>query len=92
MNDVLEVMDSAVNVEFKEFTYFKEEDVELATFKIIEPSAEDWNKRARKQNIKMYIEINKRIPKDYQEVLTWIYSSEKEENHLAGNEMALFNL
>jgi hypothetical protein len=84
MFEVLEVFDGANNIEFKEFTYIKEVSAELPVFKIKEPTIEEWNKRARKQNTKMFIQINKKLPKDYQEVLNWIYG-ENNESHSAGN-------
>lgn len=76
------------NIEFKEVVFNEDLKSDVEVFQLKEPSHDEWNKKARKQNIKMFIEINNRIPKDYNEVLTWIYSPEKEENHIAANDMA----
>lgn len=78
MVEVMEIFDGIKNVEFQKLTYCKEVGTELPVFKIKEPTVEEWNKKARTQNTKMYIQINKRIPKDYQEVLTWINAGNEE--------------
>lgn len=56
---------------------------DLPVFTVIEPTVEEWNNRAEKQNTKMFIKLNNRIPQDYNEVLNWIYSHSKEKSHLA---------
>lgn len=86
MVETVEVFDTVKNVEFTNFV----EDKDLPIFKIKEKSVEDWNKRARVQNIKMFVLIHKRQPKNYQEVLVWIYS-DKEKSHCAGDTMTFVN-
>jgi hypothetical protein len=90
MSDVLGLFDRVKNVKFTEFTYCKEVDADLPVFTLTEPTAEEWNKRARKQNTKMFIEIHNRHPEDYDEVLSWVYAfiSEYKENHSAENTTA----
>lgn len=73
MNDVLEVFDGVKNVDFK---CFEDTEAELPVFSLVEPTAAEWNAKARTQNIKMFIQINKRVPKDYKEVSMWIYHPE----------------
>jgi hypothetical protein len=86
MMDVIEVFDGIKNVEFKEFKYLEEAGTDLPVFILKLETADEWNKKARIQNTKMYIQITKRIPKDYHEVLTWIYGR-NEENQPTTNEL-----
>jgi hypothetical protein len=79
MIDGLELFDGVKNVEFTEFTYCEEVGANLPVFTLTEPSAEEWNRRARIQNTKMFVEILGRKPKDYQEVLTWVRGKIPEE-------------
>ncbi|KGP59365.1 hypothetical protein NP92_14515 [Anoxybacillus gonensis] len=78
------------NVEFTGHLYCKETGRELPVFTLNEPSVEEWNRRAKIQNTKMFVQIMKRQPENYQEVLNWVYSliPENEENQPAGNELA----
>jgi hypothetical protein len=84
MVDVMEVFDGAKNVDFEEYAYCEEIQFGVPVFKMKEPSVEEWNRRSRIQNTKMFIQINNRLPKDYQEVLTWIYGG-YEKSHAAAN-------
>jgi hypothetical protein len=88
MVEVLEVFDGANNIEFKDFTYIKEVGADLVTFTLKEEPAEEWNRKAKIQNTKMFVEIIGRQPKDYQEVLSWIYG-ENEKSHSAVNTATL---
>jgi hypothetical protein len=76
MNNIL--IHQAKNVDFSGQTHF--EGAELPVFTIKEPSVEEWNRKAREANTKMFIRIMGRQPKDYNEVLAWIYTPENEEN------------
>ncbi|WP_419961808.1 hypothetical protein [Psychrobacillus sp. BM2] len=78
--DVLEVFDGAMNVEFKELAYY-EETIELPVFTLEEDTVEEWNAKAKKQNIKMFVADTGKQPKDYEEVLSWIYCLIEEEKH-----------
>lgn len=84
------IFEGVKNVEFTGYHYCKETGSELPVFTLNEPSVEEWNRRAKIQNTKMFIQIMKRQPKNYQEVLDWVYSliPENEENQPAGNELA----
>lgn len=64
----------AQNVEFEEFTSLESVSNEVALFTLTEPTMDEWNSKARKQNTKMFIEINSRQPVNYEEVLTWVKS------------------
>lgn len=88
MLDVIEVFDEAKNVDFLEFTNCEGLGAELPVFSLKEPTTAEWNRKAKIQNTKMFIRIMKRNPRSYQEVLEWIHSPKKEENHIAGNDMA----
>lgn len=48
--------------------------LELPTLSLVEPSVEEWNRKAEIQNTKMFIQLQRRIPNNYGEVLKWIYS------------------
>jgi hypothetical protein len=74
MNDVIELFDGVKNVEFESFTYCEELGADLPVFTLKEPSAEEWNRKTRIQNAKMFTEIMGRQPSNEQEVLKWIYS------------------
>jgi len=74
MTELLELFDGAKNVEFKEFTYVKEVQAEIPVFTLTDIPVEDWNRRARIQNTKTFVEITGRLPVDYKEVLNWINS------------------
>jgi hypothetical protein len=73
MNDIIEVFDGVKNIEFKELTQLEDVKAEFPVFTLKEKEAEEWNKKARIQNTKMFSEVLNRQPKDYQEVLTWVY-------------------
>lgn len=78
------------NIEFTGYHFCKEAGRELPVFMLKEPSAEEWNERAKEQNTKMFVQIMKRQPKNYQEVSNWVQLliPEKAENQPAGNELA----
>lgn len=86
-------LSKAANIEALNPIYVREVDRKIPAFRITEPSPEQWNRKAREQNIRMFIEVHKRQPVDYEEVLTWARSigSRKEENHSAGNTMAFIS-
>jgi hypothetical protein len=90
MKDILEIFDKVKNVEFTTYTECEGLEKELPVFTLNEAFAEEWNKRARINNTKMFVRIYERQPENYQEVLTWVYSliEDKKENHIAGNEVA----
>lgn len=79
-------MFNAKNIEFVDIADVKDLGF-IPVFKITDLPAAEWNERAQAQNIKMFVGIFKRQPKDYSEVQAWIYSR-NEENHSAGNTMA----
>jgi hypothetical protein len=79
MEQVIELFDVVKNVEFTEFSYREEVKAELPVFTLTDIPAGEWNIRARFQNIKMFVEILGRQPKDYQEVLTWVRGMSPEE-------------
>jgi hypothetical protein len=86
--DVFEVFNVVENVEFNGYEFSKSVGAKLPVFTLKEPTVEEWNRKAKIQNTKMFVQILKRQPKNYQEVLTWIHSfiPDNKENHLAGNE------
>jgi hypothetical protein len=86
----IELFDGVTNIDFKGLAFVEELKAEVPVFKLREPSPEEWNKRAREQNTKIFIQLHKRQPKDYNEVLAWINGNK--ENQCAGNTMAFTNL
>jgi hypothetical protein len=96
MDNVLELFDGLKNVEFTEFQYCEEVKTELPVFTLTDIPADEWNSRARINNTIMFVRIRKRIPKDYDEVLAWVYSfldieeiPEKYKSHCAANTVTL---
>jgi hypothetical protein len=89
MIDVVEVFDSAKNVEFKKLAYYEKLDAELATFTLADIPTKEWNRRAERTNTKMFVEVHNRQPKNYDEVLSWVWSliSEQKENQPTVNEL-----
>lgn len=81
----------ANNIVFVENRYFEEVSSEVSVYTIKEPTAEGWNRKAKIQNIKMFISHFKRQPKDYLEVQAWIHTmiedDKNKESHSAGNTM-----
>jgi hypothetical protein len=73
MNGELEIFDVVKNVEFKEFACLEESGTELSVLTLLEPSADEWNRKARIQNTKMFTLNHEREPVNYSEVLVWIY-------------------
>lgn len=65
-NDILDVFDQVENVEFKEITE------DLLTFTLADPTPEEWNRKAKIQNTKMFVELHNRLPANYEEVSNWI--------------------
>ncbi|WP_217270036.1 hypothetical protein [Neobacillus endophyticus] len=84
MSNAIDMFDQVKNVEFMVITYNEEIQAEIPSFKLKEPSTEEWNKKARIQNTKMFIQINKKMPQTYQEVLAWIYDEHKESHSDCG--------
>jgi hypothetical protein len=72
--DVLELFKGVKNVEFTEFQYCEEVKAELPVFTLTDIPADEWNRRARINNTKMFVQIHERLPVNYEEVLTWVYS------------------
>jgi hypothetical protein len=64
---------------------------EVPVFTIVEPSVEEWNRKARVQNTKLFVEIHERQPENYDEVLCWVCSigAEQKENQPTANELAI---
>jgi hypothetical protein len=92
MIDVLEIFDGVKNVEFTEFQYVEEVKAELPVFTLTDIPADEWNHRAKVNNTKAFIENFNRDPRDYDEVLIWVYSHlddeyipEKYKSHCAAN-------
>lgn len=77
----------AQNVEFEEFMFCEGQSEEVPSFTLTEPTADEWNTKARRQNTKMFVEVLKRQPKNYEEVLIWANSfiPGKKESHATAN-------
>ncbi|WP_338754857.1 hypothetical protein [Bacillus sp. FJAT-52991] len=85
---MIEVLKRARNIEFTGNHYVQGLGDNVATFSLIEPTAEEWNAKAEAQNTKMFVDRFNRQPKSYSEVAAWIndlIGSNKEKNRLAGN-------
>jgi hypothetical protein len=96
MDNVLEIFDGLKNVEFTEFQYCEEVRAELPVFTLTDIPVDDWNREAKVNNTKAFIEKFNRVPLDYDEVLTWVYSMipdqfvpEKYKSHCAANTVTL---
>jgi hypothetical protein len=96
MDKVIELFDGLKNVEFTEFQYIEEVGAELPVFTLTDIPADEWNRRARINNTKMFVQIHERQPVNYIEVLAWVYSllndedvPEKEKSHRAANTVTL---
>jgi hypothetical protein len=95
MDKVIEMFNGVKNVEFSGHSYSEEFKANLPVFTLKEPPAEEWNRRAEKINTEAFIEKFNRRPKDYEEVLKWVYSHipdeyvpEQYKNRLAANKTA----
>lgn len=77
------------NVNYVGNVFVEEISQELPLFILEDIPAEEWNRRARIQNTKMFIQEHKRLPFDYEEVKAWVYSfiPKIKESHSAGNTM-----
>lgn len=62
------------NIEFTGYQYIEDVDRELPCYTLHEPSTEEWNRRAKIQNTKMFVQKFNRKPKDYEEVMVWLWS------------------
>jgi hypothetical protein len=86
MDCSIDLFDGVTNIDFKGLALVEELKAEVPVFKLREPSPEEWNKRAREQNTKIFIQLHKRQPKDYNEVLVWINGDN--DNFLKLNEVS----
>jgi hypothetical protein len=97
MFDVTKLLfDGVKNMEFTEFQYVEEVEAELPVFTLTDIPVDEWNRRARINNTKMFVQIHERLPVNYEEVLTWVYSHlddeyipEKYKSHRAANTVTL---
>lgn len=74
MPNAVEMLMQCNNVDFEGYAYCEQLEREMQVFVLNEPSVEEWNAKAEKQNTKMFIQIKKRVPKDYEEVNAWVHS------------------
>lgn len=95
MPDVLELFDGVKNVEFEGVKYFEEVGADLPVFTLTDIPAERWNAMAEKSNTEAFIKEFSRQPKNYEEVLVWVYSlipneytPEKYKSPIAANDRA----
>lgn len=61
----------ATNVDFMGYVHDEDLGQHFSCFKIKEATTEEWNKRAAEQNTKIFVQVHKRAPKDYNEVMEW---------------------
>ncbi|KSU86555.1 hypothetical protein AS180_17860 [Priestia veravalensis] len=90
MSNLMNMFEGARNVEFTGLQYCEEIGERLPVFELTDIPADERNRRAKIQNTKVFIEKHGKEPKDYDEVLAWVYSlieeADKAENHIAGND------
>lgn len=88
-NQLINQLIKIKNIEYIGVTYSEDLNRDLPAFELKEHSVEEWNKKAKVQNTRMFIKKFNRQPRDYNEVLAWIYSMipGNEESQLAGNEL-----
>ena len=74
MNDSMKMFEGVNNVEYIGQQYCEELAAELPVFELTDIPADEWNRRAKVSNTKAFVEKFDRQPKDYDEVLEWVYS------------------
>lgn len=85
---MMKLFEGINNIEFAGFEFVKDLGKDLPVFTLTDLPVDEWNARAQKNNTAAFIQEFSRMPLNYDEVLTWVYSlsgAEKERSHSAEN-------
>lgn len=70
----IDLFQNAKNVEFTGTKFLEEVGAELPVFTLTDIPVDRWNEIAKECNTKSFVTVFGKQPKDYEEVLDWVYS------------------